>query len=108
MGELIKISKRLCKKCKYHCGADQKISCNYLACTGHSRIFKDGSMMYDPTFCDKYEKGAMLRPFREIDLTDRAQDEYDDYKCVKIRKEQATYEYKHKYGETQRRYRGNL
>lgn len=108
MGDLIKISKALCRKCKYHGGTDQKLTCNYLACTGHSRIFDGREMKYDPKYCDKFEKGKMLQPFKNMELRCQQYDEFRDYKMTKIRKEQTSYEYKHKFGETKRRYRGNL
>jgi hypothetical protein len=97
MKEMEKITKKLCSTCKYRGGTDQKISCNYMTCTGRSRIFQDGKMAYDPKYCDKYEKGETDTSYRDINIVpQQAKDEYWDYKCVKIRKEQSTYAYKNR------------
>ena len=66
MGELIKCTKQKCAKCKYRCRFGTSPSgvqtvynfcCNYLEIMGHSRIFEDSSMQYDPKYCDKFEEG---------------------------------------------------
>jgi hypothetical protein len=63
-----KITKKLCSTCKYRGAMEQKISCNYMTCTGHSRIFQDGKMAYDPKYCDKYEKGRKKKGWGPMPL----------------------------------------
>lgn len=97
MKELKKVNKKLCSTCKYRGAMEQKISCNYMTCTGHSRIFQDGKMAYDPKYCDKYEKGKTDTSYRDINIVSKiGKDEYWDYKYVKIRKERSTYAYKNR------------
>ena len=96
MRELIRINERTCAKCQYHGFTSQKISCNYLACEGHSRIFEDGQPAYNPAFCDKFKKGEALRPYKELTLIGANYEEFTDYKCVKVQKERSTYAYKHR------------
>lgn len=93
----IRISNDVCRTCKYRMGfgADpggnngcvNNVVCNYLSVTGHSRIFTDGKMAYDPKFCDKYDPGKRERAPHELVLTDSGKDEYDLYKGRKIAKE---------------------
>ena len=96
MRELIKINAKTCAKCQYHGMMGQKISCNYIACEGHSRIFEDGKMAFDPKLCDKFQEGQMLRPYRDLTIIGTIYEEFQDYKCVKVQKERSTYAYKHK------------
>ena len=96
MRKLIRISAKMCTKCQYHGFMGQKISCNYLACEGHSRIFEDGKPAYDPAFCDKFQKGQMLRPYKDLTIVSTGYEEFTDYKCVKVQKERSTYAYKHR------------
>lgn len=69
----IKTKPSICRSCKYHqyFGAKtskenstkwefNNVACQYLGITGHSRIFKDGVLQYDPQYCDKYEKGKKI------------------------------------------------
>ena len=71
MRVLVKADAKTCQKCKYHIGfgsqpgkAQKKaghyknVACNYLAIEGHSRIFENAEMTYDPKLCDKFEKGV--------------------------------------------------
>lgn len=92
----IKINTKTCSSCKYRGITDQKVSCNYIRCTGHSRLFEDGKMVCSPEYCTKYEKGAMDTSYSEINIFGVGKDEYIDYKCSKIRKERNTYAYKHR------------
>lgn len=99
MAEQIRVNSRICASCKYHQGfgsqpnsarrVNNNVSCNYLAIMGHSRIFQDGKLRMDPTFCDKYEAGEQLpgRDFGEFTIVDSDIDEYRDYKMCRIKKE---------------------
>ena len=71
MKKMIIVNPKICKSCKYHIGfgaqpgrlqtgsgENRNVACNYLTITGHSRIFENGELKYDPKYCDKYEKGS--------------------------------------------------
>lgn len=88
-----KLTRKLCDSCKYRGQVEQKNCCNYIGVTGHSRIFENGAMAYNPRFCDKYEKGNRLMT-EWLNIAPGHKDEYWDYKFVKIRKEKSTYAYK--------------
>lgn len=70
MRELIKLSKRVCARCQYSMRAgaspgrdgenDFNFCCNFLSIEGHSRIFEDGELAYDPHYCDKYKQGKQI------------------------------------------------
>lgn len=96
MRELIRVSSKVCARCKYRIQMEQKAACNYSQVIGHSRIFEHGKMAYAPEFCDKYEPGEMVNPHKDIDLAPSARDEYWDYKYKKIMEERSKYDYKHK------------
>ena len=72
----IKANNDICRNCKYRMGfgsnanstTRSNVACNYLAITGHSRIFKDGKAEMDPEFCDKYEPGDKLTDFSDFCL----------------------------------------
>lgn len=98
MKDLIKISAKTYAKCQYHGLMEQKISCNYIACCGHSRLFEGGRMAYDPEYCDKYAEGEALRPFKDLTIGNMFHEEYADYKHTRIQKERSTYAYKHRKG----------
>lgn len=93
---MVKVSKEICSKCKYRGVTDQKVSCNYLTCTGHSRLFEGGKMVCSPEFCMKYEEGDADTSCSDINIFGVGKDEYIDYKCSKIRKERSLYAYKHR------------
>ena len=70
MRQLVKATSSTCRQCKWSMGfgsqpgrcqseitANNNIACDYFARCGHSRIFEDGKMTYDPKYCDKFEKG---------------------------------------------------
>lgn len=66
---MVRATLRVCKKCKYRTGFGSSpgkarerdnYCCNYLAITGHSRIFENGKYAYDAEFCDKFEEGPQL------------------------------------------------
>ena len=107
MRELIRVSPEICAKCKYHFpfGANpghrecinRNIACNYKSITGHSRIFENGKMAYDPEFCDKFEQGEKLPDSGEwsgFKIGDKPVDPFDEYKMDKIMKEKSKYAYK--------------
>lgn len=70
MRELIKLSKRVCARCQYSMRAgaspgrdgenDFNYCCNFLSIEGHSRIFEDGKLAYDPHYCDKFKRGKQI------------------------------------------------
>lgn len=98
MGKMVKVSRKICESCQYHGLMEQKISCNYIACCGHSRLFEGGRMAYDPEYCDKYAEGEALRPFKDLTIGNMYHEEYADYKHTRIQKERSTYAYKHRKG----------
>lgn len=66
----VKINSQMCYACCYHMGFGSQpgkeqrdaghfhnIACNYLAIEGHSRIFENGKMRFDPEYCDKFREG---------------------------------------------------
>ena len=96
MARMMKLTPELCDNCIFM-PAVRENGCSYLTLTGHSRIFENGKLAYDPKFCDKYEKGEIDTSYRDINIVSKiGKDEYWDYKCVKIRKEQSTYAYKNR------------
>lgn len=70
MRQLVRATSATCRQCKWSMGfgsqpsriqteevANNNIACDYLARCGHSRIFENREMAYDPIYCDKFEKG---------------------------------------------------
>lgn len=97
MPELINVgNRRKCASCKYRMRMDSIIGyddrpeggckrycCNYLSLTGHSRLA--GGI--DPKYCDKYEKGRMIKSkerWTNADMTIHYEkDPYEVYKSSK-------------------------
>lgn len=94
MGEAKKISKSLCSKCQYRTMIGSHQACNYMAITGRSRIFQDKEAAYDPKLCDKFKEGEQIIPRVDAIFIPTSYNEFEDYKCVKIRKEKSRYDYK--------------
>lgn len=61
---LIKATKEVCARCKYHGGTDAEtlndVYCNYLSVVGHSRIFEKGQRTYPAEYCNKFAEGPSL------------------------------------------------
>ena len=81
MRSLVRATPKTCAKCKYSMGfgsqpgkvqtedlPNRNVACNYLEIKGHSRIFEDRQIAYDPKFCDKYDPGdrQIIRKFSTI------------------------------------------
>ena len=96
MGEIRKISKGLCSKCQYRTKIGSNLACNYLAIAGQSRIYHGRTAAYDPKFCDKFKEGEQIIPRVDAVFIPVNTDIYEDYKCVKIRKEKSLYDYKYR------------
>ena len=103
----IRADAEVCARCKYHMPfgsqpgkrecLNNNIACNYLAITGHSRIFQDGRMSYCPMFYDKFEEGGRVDPDTSLKMSDQiVLDVYDAYKAEKIWKERAIKRYEKK------------
>lgn len=65
--ELVEVSKKLCKTCKYSteidCLRKKDVACVYINEGNGSRVFyADGSLRIDPKMCDKYERVEGRRP----------------------------------------------
>ena len=82
MGTLIRVDARICASCRYRqgfgsqpgkeqteAGHNMNFACNYQKIEGHSRIFVEGKLAYDPKFCDKYKRGRMILPEQEEERT---------------------------------------
>ena len=65
---LVKATKEICEMCRFRSGIPEH-GCNYSEIEGHSRIFIDGKMAYDPEYCDKFERGKRQRIRYEITFT---------------------------------------
>lgn len=76
---MVKTTPQTCAKCKYRCQIDQRITCNYLAITNHSRVFVKGGAAYDPAYCDKYEPGKQLKQPRIFNPASGKRDEINYY-----------------------------
>ena len=62
MSRLIKATPNICAMCRYRSNISSEFgNCEYQAITGHSRIFENGKLAYDPEYCDKFERGAKIR-----------------------------------------------
>lgn len=72
MAKRIKADANICAACCYHmgfgsqpgkeqkdAGHNKNVACNYLEIEGHSRIFKDGKMRFNPKYCDKFREGVI-------------------------------------------------
>ena len=98
---MVKVNSKVCSRCKYRCYVEQKLACNYMGCTGKSRIFEKGQQAYDAKYCDKFEKGRQDRTrWVEISFPKTELDEFDRYKFDRIQEEQSKYvnKIKHKRG----------
>ena len=73
MGKLVRATQNRCSKCQYRMRTSHGgngYCCNYLTIMNESRIFRDGVTVYDPKYCDKYEKGKqILRRWQSDDMT---------------------------------------
>ena len=97
MSELIKVSPKICQKCKYHMGfgaqpgREQRVvsnvCCNYADIEGHSRIFENGVRLYDPAYCDKFDPGTRKKGRSNITVKRNNYDEYSKYKFKRISEE---------------------
>lgn len=98
---MIIVNPKICKSCKYHIGfgaqpgrlqtgsgENRNVACNYLTITGHSRIFENGELKYDPKYCDKYCPGARITDCN-IELHNVEYDEYDQYKADRVGREKS-------------------
>ena len=56
----MKINKNICAMCKYRSGIPEH-GCNYIMVEKHSRVFEDGKLAYDPSYCNKFERGAIVQ-----------------------------------------------
>lgn len=95
MENLIRDNRKNCSRCKYRTKIGNSMACNYSAIEGHSRIFQDGKLAYDPEYCDKFQKGAQIIQRKDAVYLRSESDEYMDYKFTKCRKERSTYDYKY-------------
>ena len=59
-GKMVKINKNICGMCKYRSGLPEH-GCNYIMVKKHSRVYEDGKLAYDPRYCDKFERGAIVQ-----------------------------------------------
>ena len=62
---LIKATKEVCARCKYHGGTDAEtlndVYCNYLSLMGgRSRIFEGGVRSYPAEYCNKFAEGPSI------------------------------------------------
>ena len=72
MAKLRKLTPKLCDECKYMCGT-KKNGCNYMALTGHSRVFKGREKVVPDGYCDKFQPGRKITNFiRAWERDDRA------------------------------------
>lgn len=62
MAKLRKLTRELCDKCIYMSGT-RKNGCNYMALTGHSRVFKGRDKVVPDGYCDKFQAGKKITNF---------------------------------------------
>ena len=62
MAILRKLTAKLCDECIYMSGT-KKNGCNYMALTGHSRIFKGRDKVVPDGYCNKFKKGKSITNF---------------------------------------------
>lgn len=86
--QMVKVNSKVCSRCKYRINVEQKPCCNYIEVEGHSRIFEDGELKYDPKYCDKYCPGARITNCN-IEFHNVEYDEYDQYKADRVGREKS-------------------